>query len=94
MPQWAWTAHVAGARHRNKEVFFVFRSALDEAEKDKHGITISTNTDFGFVEVDKAEGGFSTSLKVENTTPGTRIRIKEVKLASQSTRIIGHLGKQ
>ena len=82
----SWTAHIAGRRHSSMEQCCAFKSALEEAEKDKHGVVVSGNTDFGIIDVNEAEAEIYTQLDIENTVPSCRISIVEVKLASNMTR--------
>jgi hypothetical protein len=82
IPREAWARHLAGRRHYAKERFAVYRAALDEAESDKHGVTVSTNGDFGIVETAATGAARSVALTIENTVPSSRITIVDAKLGS------------
>lgn len=83
-----WTSHVTKPSHKRREQFVAYKSAFDEASKDKHGVTIShgdSGIDFGIVELQDAEGGVRVELKIQMTSPSTRIKITGLKLASTSS---------
>jgi helicase MOV-10 len=82
IPPALWPLHDKSRNHIRKENFAVFKAALDEAEKNKHGVTVSTNSDFGILEVTEATASVPKVLLVETTIPSSRIRIVDVKLAS------------
>ena len=82
IPREAWARHLAGRRHYAKERFAVYRAALDEAQSDKHGVTVSTNGDFGIVETAATGAARSVALTIENTVPSSRITIVDAKLGS------------
>lgn len=78
----SWTSHTNSPSHRKKEVYTSFKAAFDEAEKDKHGITVSHAGDFGIVEVVDAGRGVVTSLVVRTTVPPSQVSLVDVKLSS------------
>ena len=67
-----WERHVAGLRHKKKEEYISFKAALDEVEKDKNGIMIEGDFDFGIVEPNIAAHGTRRAGKVRLTTPSSR----------------------
>ncbi|KAF8581297.1 P-loop containing nucleoside triphosphate hydrolase protein [Ramaria rubella] len=82
----SWSGHVTGWNHRKKERFANIQAAFDEADKDKHGITVSPGgeggVDFGFIDLDTLQRQPTKRiLHVLLTTPG-RIEITEVQLSS------------
>ena len=45
-----WQLHVRTSKHLSREAFVRYKSVLGEAEKDKNGIVIGDNVDFGYVD--------------------------------------------
>jgi helicase MOV-10 len=82
IPQKALSRHLSTRRHDSKRQFASYKVALEETEKDKHGITISTNGDFGIVDGAAARAGLTAALLVENSVPISRITIVDAKLES------------
>ncbi|KAG2058194.1 P-loop containing nucleoside triphosphate hydrolase protein [Suillus hirtellus] len=82
IPESLWPSHPRSLEHRRKEGYTAFKTALEEAEKDKHGIVLSEGLDFGIMEnVDAARGALQT-LTIESTVPSSRVTIKKVSLSS------------
>lgn len=88
VPEGAFRNHETGRRHFNKQRFYAFKSVFEEAEKDKHGITVShlEGIDFGVVEVDDAKQGTGITLLVNTSIPLSRTKIAELNLSSASSR--------
>ena len=67
----------------------VYRTAFEDAQQDKHGISIShveNGLDFGVVEPSDAEQGYmGLTMKVHLSTPTTHVWLQEIKLSSKST---------
>ncbi|KAH7105113.1 P-loop containing nucleoside triphosphate hydrolase protein [Auriculariales sp. MPI-PUGE-AT-0066] len=49
-------AHERSVEHKKKERFAVLQVAFDEAERDKFAVTVSSNTDLGFIDVPTTRG--------------------------------------
>lgn len=89
VPEQLWSSHVTSSNHRKKERFVSIQAAFDEADKDKHGVTVSSecdaecSLDFGLIELDslKSQPIRSTRVTLHLTTPGI-IEISEVRLSS------------
>ena len=87
-----WSSHIVGLGHRKKERFASIQAAFDEADKDKHGITVSSLCDgegtinFGFIELDslQSQPTHSTQVTLLLTTPGD-IKISGIRLSSTKT---------
>lgn len=79
-----WYIHISRVAHRRREQFISFRSVFDEASKDKYGVVMShtAGLDFDVIEPAIAVRGISTAITVKTTTPGTTIKILDIKLAS------------
>ncbi|KAG1741528.1 RNA helicase [Suillus paluster] len=77
-----WDSHPRSFEHRRKAGYMAFKIALEEAEKDKHGILISEGLDFGIVESADAARGVLRTLTIETTVPSSRVTIKKASLSS------------
>jgi helicase MOV-10 len=77
-----WTQHAQNSTHRKKEGFAAFTGTLEEAEKNKHGVTVSEGLDFGIVRPADARSGVSLQFSMETTVPASRIKVVEAKLSS------------
>ena len=80
-----WPAHLTRRSHKRQEKFVAYKSAFDEASKDRHGVTMShggRGVDFGIVELQDAKAGVQTELKIKIASPSSQIKIADVKLAS------------
>jgi helicase MOV-10 len=82
VPRFAWPRHISGTRHLRKEAFLRYRSALDEAEKDKNNLTIDGPTNIGFLEPSVAASGFTGELVVKSSEPFGKTVLSEVSLVS------------
>ena len=83
-----WERHQRTKRHSNKQRFFAFKSLLEEAEKDKHGISVSSSdgVDFGIIELEEAQVGKGVALLITTSVPRSSVRLADVKLTSTSNR--------
>ena len=83
-----WERHQRTKRHLNKQRFFAFKSLLEEAEKDKHGISVSSSegVDFGIIELDEAHAGRNVTLMITTSVPRSSVRLVDVKMTSTSSR--------
>ncbi|ETW81077.1 hypothetical protein HETIRDRAFT_247149, partial [Heterobasidion irregulare TC 32-1] len=65
-----WPAHLTGPAHKRREKFVAYKSAFDEASKDRHGVAMShgeLGVDFGIVELQDAKAGVQAELKIQIT---------------------------
>ena len=83
-----WEQHQRTKRHSNKQRFFAFKSLLEEAEKDKHGISVSGSegVDFGIIELEEAHAGRDVTLVINTLVPRSSVRLVDVKMTSTSNR--------
>ena len=88
IPNNNWEWHQRTKRHLNKQRFFAFKSLLEEAEKDKHGISVSSpeGVDFGIIELEEAQVGKGVALLITTSVPRSSVRLADVKLTSTSNR--------
>jgi len=76
-----WDRHVRSQKHLEKERFATFQVVLDDAEKNKNGVTLEGDFDFGFVDLAETSvgkvvrGTISTSLTAH-------ITLVDIQLAS------------
>ncbi|KAF5383148.1 hypothetical protein D9615_005012 [Tricholomella constricta] len=73
-----------------KEQFAAFKVVLDDAEKDKHGILVSGDFDFGVVEVSDAARGRVSGGTIKASNPSARITLVDIQLSSAKGAIRGH----
>jgi helicase MOV-10 len=68
--------HERTSRHRQKERFAAFKATLDEAERDKYGVSVTPSGkdafDFGIIDPGRATRNFFLSL--DNTRSGVLFR--------------------
>lgn len=50
VPLHAWSSHVQGPKHRSREAYAKYESVLGEAAKDKNGLIVEGDLDFGYVD--------------------------------------------
>jgi helicase MOV-10 len=77
-----WPRHHLTPKHKAREQFISFRAALDEAEKDKHGVSVAGNFDFGIVEPAAAKSRLVIRPTIHNATPSSKVLLISITLAS------------
>ncbi|CAK5278608.1 unnamed protein product [Mycena citricolor] len=82
IPDKSWARHHLMPKHLAKTQFLSFRTALDEAEKDKNGVSVSGAFDFGIVEPSLAGAGVRVNASITNTTPYSIVSIVNASFAS------------
>ncbi|KAH7924376.1 P-loop containing nucleoside triphosphate hydrolase protein [Leucogyrophana mollusca] len=85
IPEGLWSSHSQSFDHRKKEGYGAYKAALREAEKDKHGVIVSGDADFGVVEILDAKNGVSRSLTIQTTVPSSRFTIVSTNFSSPIT---------
>ncbi|KAF6757649.1 RNA helicase [Ephemerocybe angulata] len=80
---WLWARHTQGPTHLRKEKFLQYRSVLDEAERDKNGICIEGDGEFGIVPPAEAENGLEADIFLKSTEPLGNSVLVAAKLASR-----------
>lgn len=88
LPRAQWDMHVNGVKHKRKEVFMAYRSVLDEAEKDKNGITIEGIIDLGFIDPPTGiwQGRVATLTLKSGQADGKSILVKADLASMQGSR--------
>ncbi|KAG6909930.1 hypothetical protein DXG01_014452 [Tephrocybe rancida] len=82
IPDAHWNSHIKNTRHLQKEQFAAFKVVLEEAEKDKHGVVVTGDFDFGIVEPVAAAKGTSLGGSIMTTNPTSHITLVDFKLGS------------
>jgi helicase MOV-10 len=82
IPDRNWPRHHLTAKHKDREQFVFFQTALDEAERDKNGVSVSGNFDFGIVDGPVAKSGIKIHPTIKNATPSSKVSIVNMTLAS------------
>lgn len=82
IPDRNWPRHHLTPKHKDREQFVSFRSALDEAEKDKNGVSVLGEFDFGIVDGPVAKSGVTIQSTIKNTTPSSKVSVVSMTLAS------------
>ncbi|KAJ7054531.1 P-loop containing nucleoside triphosphate hydrolase protein [Mycena amicta] len=89
IPDRFWPRHHLRPKHVERSQFISFRTVLDEAEKDKHGISVSGNFDFGIVELSAGKSGLSMTATIQNAVPSSKVSLVGMTLASnKGTKVI------
>jgi len=70
---------------RNDEPCSEIREEPDAGEKDKNGVSVTRNGDFGVVDSAVAKSGLSVNLTIENAIPISHITIVGVNLGTTSS---------
>lgn len=78
--------HNESLRHKNKERYAAYKVVLDEAEKDKNGVTVDGIFDFGILDPAAASVGRSSSPRISSTIAASTIRLVRTELASSKGR--------
>jgi helicase MOV-10 len=76
-----WNNHVNTNKHKSKKNYVKYRSAVEDAEKDKNGVAIIGAFDLGFVEPDVAKAGKKVSASI-TTTQLSHTKLVKIQLAS------------
>jgi helicase MOV-10 len=78
----AWNQHLLSVKHRRKEAFTKYKAALDEAGKDKNGVSIEGTFDFDFVDPAVGAMGLQSTVTIKTSLPFSKSVLVEAKLAS------------
>ncbi|KIJ63043.1 hypothetical protein HYDPIDRAFT_41313, partial [Hydnomerulius pinastri MD-312] len=81
-----WAYHLTSREHHNKEKYTALRAVLDEARKDKHGVTVTNDLDFGIVEPTNADANIEKQFSLSTTIPASRVSVINVTLTSSASR--------
>ena len=81
-----WGRHPQARLHLTRLRFGAMRSALEEAAKDKHGVTVSfaDGVDFGILNTSRTTRTVELNMIVETTIPLSTVNLVEAKLTPKS----------
>ncbi|KAF7318307.1 RNA helicase [Mycena chlorophos] len=82
VPHYDWASHCSGLKHKAREQYVVFQAALEEGQKDKHGVVVSGEFDLGMVEPTAAQVGVVVRASIQNTTPGSKVSLISLAITS------------
>ncbi|KAJ7598461.1 P-loop containing nucleoside triphosphate hydrolase protein [Mycena floridula] len=82
VPDHLWKRHPTFKSHIAKQTFTKYRAALDEAEADKNGVTVTEDFDFKIVEQAQAKQGITTKGVIQLGVPSAKVTLVEAVLAS------------
>ena len=77
-----WDSHIRSTRHRSRETFTKYQSALAVAEADKHDVVVEGVFDFGFVAPEFAVAGVEHVATIRTSAPFSKCILADAKLAS------------
>jgi len=78
-----WARHIASTRHVRSEQFARFLSAIEEGSRDRNGVAVSKDGDFGIVDKQTASGGVEKNIKIRGDDQAApTIRLVRCVLAS------------
>lgn len=77
-----WGIHVSGRIHQRQERYAAFKAVLDEAERDKNGVTIEGAFDFAIVDPMVARSGLTLKATIKTIMPQSKIALVQITLAS------------
>lgn len=80
------TRHLQSPKHLTAEKYVAYKATLEEAEKNKHGVTVSDVLDFGIVSAADAQKGVNVQFVIQTTVPGSRIKIVSALFPSTTTK--------
>lgn len=82
----SWNRHHLTRFHQMKLRFGAIRSALEEAAKDKHGVTVSAadGVDFGVLDSARRSKAAEIMLDIRTTVPLSTVELTEVRLTPKS----------
>lgn len=84
-----WQSHLRGNKHKTREMYTRYRSAVEDAETDKNGISVTGQFDFEFVDPPVAAEGVRNIATITTSIPFSRVRVLEARLASaQGARLV------
>ena len=85
-----WDRHLRNLKHLEKEKYAAFKVVLDDTEKDRNGVTVVANFDFGIVDLAKAASGQAIEGNISTSVSAGRITLVDIQLASAKGAIPGH----
>lgn len=84
IPDHLWNRHCMAPAHRRKEKYAVFKAAVEESQKDKHGVTVAEELlDYGVVELDSLREQPTVEMRMHlSLTEAVSVRLTEARMSS------------
>ncbi|KAK7042905.1 hypothetical protein VNI00_008640 [Paramarasmius palmivorus] len=86
IPNRYWAKHPGRPKHKERMQYLSFQSAVEEAEKDKNGVSVKGDVDFDIVELLDAAKGCSKEVTLLTTEPTSQVSLVDCHLASTKGR--------
>ncbi len=84
IPISAWSSHVRGKPHNRRQRFVPLQQALEDSEKDKHGVTVeSAKLNFGLIDVSEINREKVVRAVVRNALPISNIVMLQCRITSK-----------
>ena len=85
-----WDRHLKNTKHLEKEKYAAFKVVLDDTEKDRNGVAVVANFDFGIVDLAAAASGQVIEGVISASVSTGRITLVNIQLASAKGAVPGH----
>lgn len=82
VPIYLWARHSSTLHHTRQERYAAFKAVLDEAERDKNGVTVEGSFDFDIVDSIVAHNGLTIRPMIKVAMPQSKIALVQIRLAS------------
>lgn len=82
LPTHIWNTHLTSAKHKSRELFSRYMTAVEQSEADKNGVVVEGLFDFDFIDSAVAQVGKQMSATVKALQPSSNCVLLEAKLAS------------
>lgn len=69
-------------KHKSREEFTRYMTALEQSEADKNGVVVEGSTDFDFIDPPVAQVGKEITLSIKTSQPFSKSVLMEANLAS------------
>jgi helicase MOV-10 len=83
LPAHFWDEHIRGKYHNRVQRFIPLQQAIEESEKDKHGITVDGVFDLGVIDVSEMNRAKSTRVTLRNNVPNSQVVILQCRITSK-----------
>lgn len=82
VPSHSWNGHLKSQKHKSRQEFARYMTAVEQSETDKNGVVVEGSFDFDFIDPPVAEAGKTTVVQIKTSQPFSTSVLLEVKLAS------------
>ena len=77
-----WTRHLSSHKHKLRESFTRYMTAVEQSETDKNGVVVEGLFDFDFINPAMAQVGKTTTVIIKTSQPFSKSILLGAKLAS------------